>query len=205
VRLWETTSGRPLASYHNQGGAVQALAFTPNGRRVVSGDAAGTVRVWEGTGRRGVWTWLRAVWARAQYSAGAPCSTWQELGCLRGHTRGLEAVAVSRDGEWIVSAEESQPGRSRVMRLWDLRSGVCCEVIDGDGDVQGVADWDRRALVRGGETVIQFGPTGEELAWFPARFREVVTLSDGRSWAAVEGDHLYLLVLEEGDPSRGTR
>ena len=70
-----------------------ALAVTPDGRRIVSGDADGSVRLWD-------------------------VETGGEVGELKGHVGPVHAVAVTSDGRYVVSG-----GNDGRVRVWDLHSG----------------------------------------------------------------------------------
>lgn len=199
IRLWEAANGRLLKEHRLPLAQVSALAFAPNGRRLISGDSTGAIRVWDGTGKRGLMAALRSIWVRARYVSGGAPSNGEELGCLQGHAQRVQELAVSSDGRSIVSREQASTGVIGAMRVWDLHSGYCSEVIDGNGDAQGIADSSWRGLVKRFEIAVQFAPTGDELAWYPARCMEILTLGDGRSWAAVEGDHLYFWELTKGE------
>jgi WD40 repeat protein len=71
------------------------LAYSPDGSRVVTAQADGTVRVWESTTGKPV---------------GSP---------IKGHTDAVSAVAFTPDGQRIASA-----GRDGTMRLWDAHTGA---------------------------------------------------------------------------------
>ncbi len=45
MRLWEKGTGKPLGSPLS--GQVRAVAFTPDGRRMLLGWASGSARLWE--------------------------------------------------------------------------------------------------------------------------------------------------------------
>ena len=75
-------------------GAVMAVAFSPDGTRLVSGSADNSLRIWD-------------------------VATGQPIGApLLGHTARVRAVAFSPDGRRIVSGAEDH-----TLRLWDASSG----------------------------------------------------------------------------------
>ena len=75
-------------------GAVMAVAFSPDGTRLVSGSADNSLRIWD-------------------------VATGQPIGApLLGHTARVRAVAFSPDGRRIVSGAADQ-----TLRLWDSSSG----------------------------------------------------------------------------------
>ncbi len=76
--LADARSGRVLAKPRNGPVNVEALAFSPDGRAVATGDGAGRVSVWDSGGRR-----------------------QRPLGL---HPRSVRAVAFSPDGRTVVSA-----------------------------------------------------------------------------------------------------
>jgi WD40 repeat protein len=48
IRFWDAQSGRPLKRYSLSGGnMVSSLAFTPDGRRLITGMSDGTVLLWD--------------------------------------------------------------------------------------------------------------------------------------------------------------
>jgi WD40 repeat protein len=108
LRLWDMGTGQevPFPGVVPAGAGVVSAAFTPDGRQLLAGLSDGTA-----------WLWDRA--------------TGQPLRCLRGHKHGLNAVAISPDGQYALSAaggddaDLGYPGAS--VCVWDLRTGrkVC--------------------------------------------------------------------------------
>jgi WD40 repeat protein len=63
VRLWETSSGRPIATSQGHTSAVEGMALSADGRLVASGSFDGTVKLWEAKSG----TCLRTLRAERRY------------------------------------------------------------------------------------------------------------------------------------------
>jgi RNA polymerase sigma factor (sigma-70 family) len=74
-------------------GWVNAVAFAPDGKTLVSGSRDRTIRRWE-------------------------LATGKELGRLQGHTHTVEGIAFTPDGQTLVSA-----GGDGMVRVWDWATG----------------------------------------------------------------------------------
>src|SRR5262249_34581175 len=81
--------------------AVYAVAFSPDGKMVVSGSGDRTLRVWD-------------------------VVSGQSLRTLQGHTSDVNAVAFSPDGKMVVSG--SYDG---TLRVWDVSSGQSLRTLTG--------------------------------------------------------------------------
>ncbi|MEL6110598.1 MAG: NB-ARC domain-containing protein, partial [Planctomycetota bacterium] len=89
-----TAPGGPLiCSLSGHLGSVRAVAFSPDGRRIVSGSGDNTLKLWDG-------------------------ESGQELASLRAHAGSVRAVAFSPDGRRIVSGSGDN-----TLKLWDGESG----------------------------------------------------------------------------------
>jgi WD40 repeat protein/predicted Ser/Thr protein kinase len=100
IRLWRATGRQQLAVLHGHAGAVNELAFTPDGRTLVSvSQDRGLLFLGDNT--VGIWD-LSAV--------GLPV--------LRGHTSYVYPVAYSPDGRWIASGSWDE-----TIQLWDAATG----------------------------------------------------------------------------------
>ncbi|CCA77459.1 related to WD40-repeat protein (notchless protein), partial [Serendipita indica DSM 11827] len=91
--LEEVYPGLP-DSLRGHSGSVVAVAFSPDGSRIVSGSRDQTIRLWD---------------AKTGEPVGDP---------LRGHSNSVTAVAFSPDGSRIVSGSEDE-----TIRLWDAKTG----------------------------------------------------------------------------------
>jgi Tol biopolymer transport system component len=83
---------------------VTSLAFSPDGKWIVSGSNDKTARVWDSV-------------------SGATLAT------LRGHGVAINSIAVSPDGKWIATA-----GNDGSVRLWDAKSGSQRGMLRGQGN-----------------------------------------------------------------------
>jgi WD40 repeat protein len=80
-RSGATTNGQPLFTLHPQGGEVTTLAYSPDGHRLVTGGADGTVAVWDS-------------------------AFGQQLNRLETTNQPIRRVAVSPDGQRLVAVAE---------------------------------------------------------------------------------------------------
>jgi eukaryotic-like serine/threonine-protein kinase len=93
VRVWDAATGRRVVALDTgpevHTGASQAVTFTPDGHRLITGRMSGAVQVWD-------------------------AATGAKLARFGTHAREVRGVAISRDGRHLASAS----GDGRV-KLWD--------------------------------------------------------------------------------------
>ena len=99
-----TVDGQPGVTRGSNTVKVWSVAVTTDGRRVVSGESDGSIRVWD-------------------------MESEEELGSLQGHRNGVLSVAVTADGRRIVSG-----GDDKTVRVWDLESGKEVRSLTGHDD-----------------------------------------------------------------------
>ncbi len=153
VRLWRASGRQDQAVLRGHSGAVIALAFARDGRRLVSASyhwmslpGDGTARFWEA----------------------APEAT---LPVLNGHTSYVYPVTYSPDGRWIASGSWDHS-----IRLWDAATGELCATLQHAGIVWTLAfSPDGTRLLSGGDL------NGELLVWDLSTGRIQSRMASGKS------------------------
>jgi WD40 repeat protein/predicted Ser/Thr protein kinase len=151
VVLRDAASGRVVRRLSGHNGSVHGLAFSPDGRRLVSASADRTIRTWDLTSERepSVINAPCAIYAVAFNPAGDRFAAagsdgvvriWDaasgcELFALNGHTNWVLGLAFSPDGSRLASA-----GWDQTVRVWDAAGGRAVLTLRGHTDrVHGVA------------------------------------------------------------------
>jgi WD40 repeat protein len=108
---------------------IESVAFSSDGRHIVSGSGCGTVQIWN-------------------------AATGLSEGNFEGHSGAMYSVAFSRDGSHIVSGSND-----KTIRIWNVATGVLEGVFEGhSGSVRSV-DFsnDRIRIVSGSDSVGKVG------------------------------------------------
>jgi WD40 repeat protein len=109
VVIWDAATRKELRRLAGHRGAVTAVAYAPDGQRVVTGGSDRAVRLWDaGTGRL--------------------------LRTLTGHAGAVTGVAVGDGGRRAFSASVD-----RTVRVWDTETGQQLAAIDAGAPCGGVA------------------------------------------------------------------
>jgi WD40 repeat protein len=144
---------------------VYRLAYSGDGKKVVSSSMDRTVRIWD-------------------------AESGESLRVLSGHESGAIGVAFSPDGERVVSTS-----RDRTVRIWSVKTGECVRVFRGHEAVVWSAEFDgpgKRVLSAGEDKILMWeAETGKELwaAQPHAGGARVARLSrDATSWASGGAD-----------------
>jgi WD40 repeat protein len=149
VRLWDSGSGKDVQVLKDHPQNVKAVAFLPEGNRIVS-----TTGKWNK--EKKVWQGEVKIW---DAKAGKVVTTYI------GHEDTIEALAISRDGKRLATGSED-----KTIIVWDT-AGKPVHTLKGHGDkVLSVAfDKDGKKLVSSsadGIVMVWDADTGKELAKF---------------------------------------
>ncbi|UGX93643.1 caspase family protein [Bradyrhizobium barranii subsp. barranii] len=112
LKLWDTSTGRLIRSFVSDytKGEVDAVAFSPDGKRLLSGGLDHSLHVWD-------------------------VETGQRTLSLNGHTYAVNSVAFSPDGAQLLSGSED-----RTLKLWDAKTGRLIRTLGTDsGGVESIA------------------------------------------------------------------
>jgi WD40 repeat protein/tRNA A-37 threonylcarbamoyl transferase component Bud32 len=202
IRLWDLATGQEIRRFPGHArGRTWSVAFSPDGKRALSGGDDGTLRLWDvetGAPLR-VFEGHESGVKRVAFSPDgrqAVSGSWdatvrlwdvesgKELHRLEGHTEMVECVAFSPDGRQVLSCAED-----RTMRLWDATTGRLLRTFDHPTGVLGVAFTPdgRRAL--SGSGCRPPGPAGCD---YRVRLWD---LAGGQEVARFEGHTSYLTAL----------
>ena len=140
TRLWDTVRGIDDRALSRPRRKVLSVAFRPDGRRIVTASADGTVRQWESrTGLEVVPPYDRHV-GEVRQAVYSPDGLWvasigtdrtvrvwgaanrQDLAILHGHTAHVNQLAFTADGRLVSASQLGLLGYSGdgTVRLWQL-------------------------------------------------------------------------------------
>ena len=169
---------RPREFVGHESGVLTAN-LSPDNRWMVSGDRAGTVKVWSLEKGHEVASWnysnkevTTAVFSpdgKTLATAGQDSTVrlwstdnWEERNCFRGHSRTICSVSWSPDSTKLASG-----ARDQSVRIWDVSNGTESKCLDGMNDVVRKALWtcDGKRLVVADGTAIRSWNTSD---WQPS-------------------------------------
>jgi serine/threonine protein kinase len=145
IRLWDGSTGRPMATLRGHGPEVHALSWSPDGRRLASASYDRTVKLWDVTSGREIATlrghngevrdvsWSPDGRRLASASNDGTVKIWdadagQETATLRGHVSAVSSLCWSPDGRRLASCSADS-----TVRIWDADAGHQTATLRGHG------------------------------------------------------------------------
>ena len=183
-KIWDVNSGQLIRSQLGWSDGLICVAYSPDGRRIATGGGSdNNVQLWEADSgslmrhpararRRGYDRWRSAptvtTWPppRGRDDQALGARTGREVGTLRGHSRAINRLVYSPDGQRLASA--SHDG---TVKLWDAASGALVRTLNAHGS---------------GAWGVAFSPDGRRLA-------SCGSDATVRLWDAVSGQELLAL------------
>jgi WD40 repeat protein len=93
LKIWGAKTGKLVANLEGHTDRVNCLAWTADGKMLISGSSGSSIRTWNTT-------------------------TWQQIAVLTGHTHSVYGIAISPNGRILASASWDNTAR-----LWNLENG----------------------------------------------------------------------------------
>ncbi len=101
LKLWDAQTSREILTLRGHSSTVTAVAFSRDGKRIVSGSRDKTLKVWDS-------------------------KTGQEMLTMKGHNYDVTSVAFSPDGQRIVSGSWD-----KTLKVWDAQDGLEMLTLEG--------------------------------------------------------------------------
>ncbi|WVQ99814.1 hypothetical protein IAU59_006957 [Kwoniella sp. CBS 9459] len=120
VRVWNVVTGQQVERLKGHKDSVYSVAFSPDGKCLVSGSLDRTLRIWDLTGTKREAETLSAGSKDLQKNLGTCQST------LNGHKDYVLSVAISPDGQWVVSGS-----KDRSIQFWHIATGQAQLMLQG--------------------------------------------------------------------------
>jgi len=93
MKLWDVNTRKEIWTFSGHKGSIQSVAFSPDGKQILSGSDDETIKLWD-------------------------VNSGREIRTFSSHRRSILSVAFSPDGKQILSGSGDQ-----TIKLWDVNTG----------------------------------------------------------------------------------
>jgi len=204
LKLWDVLSGEVINTFRGHANGISCVAYSYDGRYVVSGDHGGTIKLWDVSVGSDIKT-FKTHSGRIRSVAFSPdgkyvatgsddksiklweVSTKKVIKTLKGHINEVAAVAFSPDGKYIVSGD---PKYATSLKLWEVASGREVRSLEGQARGYSVAfSPDGKHVISGG------GPIDETVKLWDVSTGKVTRVFKGSIFFSPDGKY----AVSEGD------
>lgn len=180
ARIWDSATGRAVASLTGHTDMVEDVAWSPDGSRIATGSADGTARLWDPRSGRTTATFNNVATFSKNSLTWSPDGTrlaiiamdhtvqvWnpvttRQVTVLRGHRELVNEVAWSPDGAYLATASDDDTAR-----VWDSSSGRLIRTLTEHGSVYSVR-WRPKTTMLAVDSI-----DGIEKVWDPISGRSI--------------------------------
>ena len=151
VKLWDVETRTDPVTLEGHTGEISRLAFSPDGKTLVSGAVNGVIKVWD-------------------------VESYKEVATLRGHTQAIYSAAFSRDGTALATG-----AWNGIVRVWDMENHSEIATFGGyDSSVlQGLLEgWFTPVSFQPGGMLLAYGAFDRLRLWDAKARRDVTTLEN---------------------------
>ncbi len=169
AKLWETATGRVIRTLPAHRSELTAVAFSPDGKQLFTGETSGRANLWRADDGAAIWSELR-------------------------HSRKITAAHFTADGKQLLTASldntvgrwDAATGRELTQYVWKHPAGVVDLTLVGVGRAATVCEDGR---VRLWTVAVDASPQPDELPLPAGSYAAAATSADGQWLAAVDRDH----------------
>jgi WD40 repeat protein len=200
IKLMEVGTGREIRTFSGHSYGAPSLAFSTDGRQILSGSLDTTIKLWDiNTGREirtftGHSNWVMSIAFSPDNRQVLSCSndktiklwdinTGHEIRTFLGHAGGVNSVVFSPDGKQILSGSDDN-----TIRLWDTATGRTLRAFTGHSGSVNYA-----VFSPNGRQIISASTDGTIRIWDTATGREIaqfISFTDGE-WIVITPDGYY--------------
>jgi WD40 repeat protein len=206
VKIWNSKTGEEIRSLIGHAGSVHSVAFSPDGKRIVTASSDKTIKIWDAESGKEIRT-LKGHSSLVNSAAFSPdgkqivsggfdhsikvwdAQTGAELRSLTGRTKWVVSVSFTQNGKQIVT--ETMGGEfhnERSTKLLDLESGSEIKNLFESTRVRFSAD-NKQVFIEGSDEVVRLWNSESRIRIKTAGGGDVALSPDGNQIAGIASDY----------------